>query len=144
MRRIIIFMAILAACAGNLNAQVYVRLTVTGFRGNEGSLLLAVYDDGSQFPYEPSIEYFWPKDTLTGEKMVVDFDLPVAGEYSFSILDDTDGDGKMDKNFIGLPQERFGFSNDAGPVLFSPPDYADCVVKMAAGTNDMSISLQRF
>jgi uncharacterized protein (DUF2141 family) len=30
----------------------------------------------------------------------------------------------MDMNFLGIPQEQYGFSNDAA-ALFGPPDFKD-------------------
>ena len=90
------------------------------------------------------MEFKWPKDTLTGDKMVLEIELPEAGSYVLSILDDNNSNGRMDKNLIGLPKERFGFSNDARPGLISPPDYKDCLVNIEPGHNEIDIHLQRY
>ena len=38
--------------------------------------------------------------------------IPVeAGVYGLSVLDDENGSGKMEYNFLGIPKEGFGFSN---------------------------------
>jgi uncharacterized protein (DUF2141 family) len=34
-----------------------------------------------------------------------------AGTYGITLLDDENANGKIDKNFIGIPKEGFGFSN---------------------------------
>jgi len=53
---------------------------------------------------------------------VCDFlDLP-AGTYAATILDDTNLNGKMDFNLIGLPKKGYEFSNDAKATL-SPPSF---------------------
>jgi uncharacterized protein (DUF2141 family) len=36
------------------------------------------------------------------------------GRYAIAVFHDTNGNGKLDRNFIGLPQEPYGFSNDVG------------------------------
>jgi uncharacterized protein (DUF2141 family) len=137
-------LAVSMALISSVFAQVSVKLTVTGFHNNEGRLLLAVFNNLSQFPYEPFLEFAWEKDTVSGSNMIIDFDLPAEGSYAFSVLDDKNSNGEMDKNFIGLPQEHFGFSNNARPVIFSPPEFEDCLVKILPGINDLEIILQRY
>lgn len=44
------------------------------------------------------------------------------GAYAFAFLHDEDDDGALDRDWIGIPSEGFGFSNDAAPV-FGPPSY---------------------
>ncbi len=46
-------------------------------------------------------------------------DVP-PGQYAFAFLHDEDDDGQLDRNFIGIPDEGFGFSNDARPGLGAP------------------------
>jgi uncharacterized protein (DUF2141 family) len=49
-------------------------------------------------------------------------DLP-PGEYAAVAFQDVNGNGILDKNFLGIPKEPFGFSNgargSAGPPKFS-------------------------
>ena len=56
-----------------------------------------------------------------GRSTVVFVDLP-ATAYAVSIVYDWDSDGELDKNFIGIPTEAFGFSNNA-TAFFGPPDW---------------------
>jgi uncharacterized protein (DUF2141 family) len=44
------------------------------------------------------------------------------GTYGFAFLHDEDDDGALDRDWIGIPSEGFGFSNDAAPSL-GPPSY---------------------
>jgi uncharacterized protein (DUF2141 family) len=59
----------------------------------------------------------------TGRSLVVHFkDLP-PGEYAAVAFQDVNGNGKLDKNLLGMPKEPYGFSNgargSAGPPKFS-------------------------
>ncbi len=47
-----------------------------------------------------------------------------AGTYAIAVLHDEDGDGDMDRDFIGIPQEGYGFSSGARPG-FGPPSFDD-------------------
>jgi uncharacterized protein (DUF2141 family) len=44
------------------------------------------------------------------------------GRYAFAFLHDENEDGALDRDWIGIPQEGFGFSNDAAPGL-GPPSF---------------------
>ena len=43
------------------------------------------------------------------------------GSYAVAVFHDTNGNGKLDRSFIGLPNEPYGFSNDVGRR--GPPNF---------------------
>jgi uncharacterized protein (DUF2141 family) len=43
-----------------------------------------------------------------------------AGRYAFAFAHDEDGDGELDRDILGIPQEGYGFSNDVRPALSLP------------------------
>lgn len=48
-------------------------------------------------------------------------DVP-PGTYAFAFVHDENGNGDMDRNAIGIPEEGFGFTNDA-PTGLGPPSF---------------------
>ncbi|HEV2566150.1 MAG TPA: DUF2141 domain-containing protein [Microvirga sp.] len=56
------------------------------------------------------------------------------GSYAIAVFHDINGNGKLDRSFIGLPNEPYGFSNDVGRR--GPPSFeaARIVVKEPATT----------
>jgi uncharacterized protein (DUF2141 family) len=56
------------------------------------------------------------------------------GSYSIAVFHDINGNGELDRNFIGLPSEPYGFSNNVGRR--GPPDFeaARIVVKEPSTT----------
>ena len=142
-KAIILLIGAVLLLSGKISAQVEVTLIVKGFRNNNGDLLMGVFNDPGQFPYDPFLEFAWPKDTLNGDQMVLTFTLPEKGFYACSVLDDENSSGGMDKNFIGVPKEYFGFTNDARPGLFSPPSYKDCLVEIKESRNKLTIKLKK-
>ena len=56
------------------------------------------------------------------------------GTYAIAVFHDVNGNGKLDRNFIGLPNEPYGFSNDVGRR--GPPNFdaARIVVREPATT----------
>ena len=42
------------------------------------------------------------------------------GEYAIAVFVDLNGNGKMDKNFFGIPKEQYGFSNNVMGRMSAP------------------------
>lgn len=55
------------------------------------------------------------------------------GEYALAFFHDEDDDGAIDRNFFGIPDEGFGFSNDAAPGL-GPPSFESASFAVSAPT----------
>ncbi len=67
-------------------------------------------------------------------------DLP-AGRYAISAYIDVNGNGKLDTNFIGIPNEPTGFSRDASS-RFGPPDFNEAAFDIDEGETTHTIHLQ--
>lgn len=72
----------------------------------------------------------WPEDRFAalkdvvvpahpGSVTVVIPDLP-SGDYALAIAHDTNQNHKLDKNFIGMPKEQWGMSNDPSATVKAP------------------------
>ena len=75
--------------------------------------------------------------------MKVDFDNLPDGEYAIALFHDINGNGKLDmkmNNLIGLPAEKYGFSNNAIPIM-GAPDFETCKFELK-GNRTISIMLQ--
>lgn len=57
-------------------------------------------------------------------------DLP-PGRYAVSLYDDANGNGKLDRNAIGSPMERWAVSRDAKGRM-GPPSFDDAAVELQA------------
>jgi uncharacterized protein (DUF2141 family) len=56
------------------------------------------------------------KDREPARAGIVEFTLRNVkpGTYAVAVFHDLNGNGRLDRNFIGLPNEPYGFSNDVG------------------------------
>jgi uncharacterized protein (DUF2141 family) len=52
-------------------------------------------------------------------EVAVTFDQVNAGTYAIAVFFDVNGNGSLDKNFLGIPKEEYGFSNNIMPVTRS-------------------------
>jgi len=65
------------------------------------------------------------------QEQVIFKDLP-AGEYAIKIYQDENSNQKLDFNFIGIPQEGYGYSNNVG--RFGRPAYQEAKFTVAEKT----------
>jgi len=63
------------------------------------------------------------------------------GIYAVKLFQDFNRNGQFDMNWIGLPLEKFGFSNDAHPT-FSEPSFDAAKFELRPGANTITIHLQ--
>lgn len=65
----------------------------------------------------------------------------VPGEYAVKVFQDFNRNGEFDMNWLGLPLEKYGFSNDARPT-FSEPPFDATKFQLHSGTNVIVIHLR--
>lgn len=53
------------------------------------------------------------------DEVVVKFEKVQPGIYAIAVFFDKNGNGILDKNFLGIPKEEYGFSNNITPLTRS-------------------------
>lgn len=65
------------------------------------------------------------------------------GRYGLSAYHDADGNGRLGRNWLGIPTEAVGFGNDAPIGRFGPPGFeAAAVAVPASGTLRTAVTLR--
>jgi uncharacterized protein (DUF2141 family) len=119
--------------------QVPLQISVSGMRSAKGNITITIYPD------EPS--HF-----LDGNYKVARQQLPVAlpvtracfiltapGYYAVALFHDENDNHHFDTNWLGIPTEGYGFSNN--PTLyFGPPDLSR--VRLSVNPGDKPIAIQ--
>lgn len=106
--------------------------------GKTGKVYYAIFDSAAQFPKGKAVKT--GSVAVAGEReMATTIDLP-AGEYAISVFLDENNNGRLDQNVLGIPRERFGFSNNPR-ILTGAPSYRDCAVRVLDQDNEMEIRL---
>jgi uncharacterized protein (DUF2141 family) len=116
---VILFTTILSASAQE--EMFNLTISIAGLNSDKGSLLVGVYSTKEDFlkkPFKSDIIKIINKKSL-----VIFKDIP-KGAYAVSFVHDENDNKKMDTNFIGIPKEDFGCSNNATGFM-GPPKYED-------------------
>ncbi len=68
--------------------------------------------------------------------------LPAPGLYEAVVYQDLNGDGRFNRNVVGVPKEPYGLSNDP-PNLLGLPSFRSVQFAVHAGDNTLHIPLHR-
>ncbi len=119
----------------------HVVVVVRDLRNDHGELIAGLYTSPRFWIGENRAAGDCHAQIHGGEARCV-FVVPTTSRVAFAGMHDEDGDGEFDRDFFGLPQEGYAFSNDArepfGPpsfeaAAFAPPDVRPFVVHVRYG-----------
>jgi len=70
----------------------------------------------------------------------VTFENLPPGRYVVTAYHDENDNDEFDTNFLGLPEEGYGFSNDA-PVTLGPPSFNEAAVSVRDDVGETILSM---
>ena len=119
------FFPLLLLFAFNISADE-LTINISG-QTKEGVLSLAIYDNAEAYNYSVKGEKRSEEGVFSGIETFIELkeshefviDLP-EGIYAIALFVDANKNLKIDKNFLGIPKEQFGFSNNAMGKLSAP------------------------
>lgn len=125
-------------------AQRLVGLTVkpADVRNKKGHLIFGVFTSAEGFPSDPLKAVYWETRSADSENLTFECMLP-PGRYSASILHDENSNGQMDVNFLGIPKEGYGVTNNPKPK-YSAATFQQGIFELGPDGKDLAISIQYF
>jgi uncharacterized protein (DUF2141 family) len=127
-----LFISTDAAPVTKLNVEI------TNLKSAKGKLWIAMFRPDEKFGGDkPSIFKIIPVQSASNQ--TVDFELE-PGKYALAVYHDLNNNSVLDKNFVGIPKEPYGFSNDFRP-RFSPPTFEDCAFELSASGKKIIVKL---
>jgi len=81
-----------------------------------GNLYIGLYDKKDDFK-DISKTYKNRVVNINSSSIKIVFKNIPKGVYAISVFHDENENGKLDKNFLGMPIEGYGFSNNIRPIL---------------------------
>ena len=118
------------------------RIHVDGLRNSTGVVGAAIFSSSDGWPEDMSKTVrHWPTPILPGahETTAVMDNLP-PGDYGIVAIHDENKNHKLDRNFIGIPKEGFGFANNPHVGLSAPP-YRAAIVHVTCPMTEINIHL---
>ncbi len=118
-----------------------IRVEVSGLRNRQGQLMVGLYNRPEAFPdvggkFE-GVNLF----PIEEGRNVAVFHVP-PGTYAVAVIHDENRNGKLDKNFMKIPKEAYGFSNGA-KGKFGPPPFSAASFVVGEEGRTVSVELNR-
>ena len=126
------------ACDG---ASYAIDVRVHGVRSDRGNVTFVLYGDKPQDFLVKGKKIL--KQRFAANKGTVEFCvvLPKSGVYAATAYHDENGNGKFDKNRVGLPVEGFGVSNNPTTFL-TPPSHDQAAFTVSHGPTKVDIEIK--
>jgi len=118
-----------------------IHVKILNIRNSTGTVACALFESPDGFP----TDYLRTATNvmvikIRKDQARCDFEDIPPGTYAMAVIHDENMNGKLDTNWLGIPTEGYGFSNDAKGVVGAPPFSAASV--LYNGQNlDLTMSL---
>ncbi|WP_273567333.1 DUF2141 domain-containing protein [Maribacter halichondriae] len=139
MKNIVTILLILWAVGATAqeNNGVTIEIEITNIESSEGKILVGLYDSDDNWLKKP---FKAVSVKIENGKSKARFDDVPKGVYAVSLYHDENDNGELDTNFLGIPKEDTGASNNA-PANFGPPTWEDAKFEITEKIKKQTIKL---
>mgnify|MGYP002778230153 CR=1 FL=1 len=121
--------------SGNLTVEI------DSFRNREGQVCASLFASSQGFPNNRKNVVQRQCHKITSVPLTVNFRNLKAGNYAVAIIHDTNGDGTLNRNDIGMPIEGYGFSRNP-EIRTAAPKFNDAAVFIAGPNTSVQVQLK--
>lgn len=86
------------------------QVTVSGIKAGQGNLRVAVFDEAHRDQFAEGKYLYGAEVPAKAEQMTVEIPDVESAEYAVAVIQDLNGNGKLDRNILKIPKEPYGFS----------------------------------
>ncbi len=120
--------------------QADIQVILKGFKSDEGQAMLALHNTNKTF-LKKKAPFKGAKVTINNKTAEYIFKNVPYGEYSIAVFHDENSNMDLDANFLGIPKEDYGFSNNAWRK-YGPPKYKQTLFTVNAEKVNMEIIIK--
>jgi len=124
----------------NQLADSRIQVEITGLRNNQGKVLCSLYSSSEGFPKKAEKAVARGSSDISERRAICQFTGLAPGTYAVSVFHDENSNGRLDTNFMGIPREGVGASNNA-KGHFGPPKFDAAAFLYRGGRLDLKITI---
>uniref|UniRef100_A0A7V2ZL40 DUF2141 domain-containing protein n=1 Tax=Ignavibacterium album TaxID=591197 RepID=A0A7V2ZL40_9BACT len=103
------------------NQKLKLTVKIKGLKNNQGTVKIALCNSAENYkndrsPFKAAIL------EINNNEVIATFDDLTIGNYAVKAFHDVNNNDDFDTNFLGIPKEDYGFSNNV-KGLFGPPSW---------------------
>ncbi|MEM7761839.1 MAG: DUF2141 domain-containing protein [Cyanobacteria bacterium P01_A01_bin.40] len=127
----------------NSSTSSLIKVEIEGLQEAEGQICYSLFDKDEGFPDSKD-------NILRAECLSIKEQLPVLtidnlhrGTYALALFHDVNQDEELNRNFFGIPQEGFGFSQNP-EITTSPPSFGESAISVVGTETTLQVQLRYF
>jgi uncharacterized protein (DUF2141 family) len=101
-------------------SQGKINVRVSNFENNKGSCIVCVYDNPKSFSEKGGTPVSCLTVPVVGKNATAVFENLKPGAYAIMVIHDANNNRKFDNNFLGIPKEGYGASQNKLPFAAAP------------------------
>ncbi|NTW52996.1 MAG: DUF2141 domain-containing protein [Chlorobiaceae bacterium] len=118
-----------------------ITVTVNNLRSSNGDLVVALFNSKQGFPGKLNSAIRKTVVSAEGTLHEVVFNDVPYGTWAVTVQHDENRNGKLDSNFLGMPKEGVGTSNNPRSK-FGPPSFDSASFTVDKGETELAINLR--
>jgi uncharacterized protein (DUF2141 family) len=133
----LLFLMIIGVLQSQDKAKTMVQLEITGIKNSTGFIQIAVFKSDTDFDKDIFIKVIAVPASSEVQVSIPNLEV---GRYAIAVYHDENKNQKLDKNFVGIPKEGYGFSNNAVGKL-GPPKFSESSFSLDTQLKKLSIRM---
>jgi len=119
-----------------------IRIKVSGARNAKGAIRAALFQSAKGFPSDAAQAIRTQASDIDPQTLSAEITFTglSEGTYAVSVFHDENMNQKLDKNFMGIPKEGYGASNNPGKRM-GPPRFEDAEFTLNGAERPLEIKL---
>jgi uncharacterized protein (DUF2141 family) len=130
------------ACSAKADLKGNLSVEVDGLQSQKGQLCIKLFSSSQGFPDGSGKTAKRQCVKITETPIVIPFKNLTSGSYAVAVFHDLNGDGKLNRNSLGMPTEGYGFSNNPAPSRSGPPAFGNCVFLLAGPNTKINVQMK--
>lgn len=117
-----------------------IHVEIVAMHNDKGRVLCSLFSSAADFPTKTDKAFAHAASDISNGRSVCEFADVAPGTYAVSVFHDENSNGKLDTNFVGIPREGVGASNNA-KGHFGPPKFDAAAFQFSGGRLDLKITI---
>jgi uncharacterized protein (DUF2141 family) len=117
------------------------RVRVVGLRNNKGDVCCSLFSSAEDFPTNRDLLATTVTAPILDGTAICEFAAIAPGTYAVALFHDENSDGKFNRDWLGMPKEGFGFSNDA-PARWHAPSFNTASFRFIGGISEILVHIR--
>ena len=118
-----------------------IALGIAGAGTDFGKMRIAVYDSAESFNDLPRALNRYSTNVEDGQTAILIPVKSLPNKFAIAVFHDENSNGILDRNQLGIPSERYGFSNDSRGMT-GPPTFEEALMYRPEPGQGITISIR--